>query len=99
METVFATLLPASSCEEHDFAGHCTEECAWLTEAMGDDGYREPQIYSDYLGGTTSYDYSGCHRGPTMPTEVVTLDETNRAIILVIEHEEDCMCGEDCPAG
>jgi hypothetical protein len=98
MHTVIATLLPATSCENHDFAGLCTEECAWLTDAMSGDSYTEPQEYGDYLGGVSSIDWSGCHRGPTMPTECVTYDEVNRAVVLVIEHSSDCQCSDECPA-
>lgn len=88
------TLLPASACEDetHQFAGHCTPECARLVEMMGNDGYYEPMIYSDYLGGESSIDWSGCHAGPIMPDEAVEYDATNRAVILVMVHPEDCQC-------
>jgi hypothetical protein len=97
--TVYLTRLPATACEsdEHPFAGSCTTECAWLADAMRGDGYLEPMIYGDYLGGESSTDWSGCHTPPPMPEERVVYDAVNRAVVLVEEHPDGCMCREDCP--
>lgn len=96
----FLTLLPKSSCEndDHAFAGACTRECADLVDAMSGDGYTEPQVYSDYLGGESSYDVSGCHGGPQRSYDVVHYDAANKAVVCLTLHDPGCECGsERCP--
>ena len=51
----------ATACEVHDEAGECTEACVTLVNQMSGDGYTEPMVYGDYLGGESSVDWSGCH--------------------------------------
>jgi len=87
--------LMKSACEDEDhrFAGFCTQECADLVIQMSD-GYEEPRVYGDHLGGTSSIDWSGCHRGPSMPEEVVEYDAVNRAVVIRTVHPEDCQCDD-----
>lgn len=81
-----------TACENHDVPGSCTQECAWLTDAMGGDGYTEPQVYSDYLGGTSSYDVSGCHGGPPMPEQTIVFDPDARRVFVRVTHPDGCSC-------
>lgn len=86
-------------CEDHDVAGECTQECADLTDAMRDPGYSEPVFYSDYLGGESTIDVSGCHGGPPKPYEVVRFDAVARRVVFEVVHPEGCYCSDpECPA-
>lgn len=95
----YVTRLPATACEndDHAFAGQCDDECAWLVEAMSPSA-PDDRVYSDYLGGTSSIDVSGCHGGPPMPEQFAVLDKGARAVVIVEDHPEGCMCSEGCPA-
>lgn len=75
----------------------CTDECVRRAYEMDGSGYSESMIYSDYLGGTSSVDVSGCHGGPPMPEQQYRLD--GGKVVAFYAHPEDCQCGEDeCPA-
>jgi hypothetical protein len=96
----YDTRLPLSACEDdaHTFAGQCTRECADLVDMMLGDGYTEPQVYGDYLGGTSSVDVSGCHGGPQQATYVAHYDAAARAVALLYLHDPGCQCGRPaCP--
>jgi hypothetical protein len=97
MTTTPLTLLPATACEndDHRFAGHCTAECAWLAQNMMSD-YSDDMIYGDYLGGESTIDWSGCHRGPVEPEERVDFDPVNRAVVITQFHPEGCECDYRC---
>lgn len=96
----FERRLPATSCEndDHAFAGQCDDECAWLVNAMMGDGYSEPMVYSDYLGGTSSTDVSGCHGGPQQAAYVAHLDPAAKAVQTIYLHDPGCECRRPaCP--
>jgi hypothetical protein len=69
-----------SACEHHDVAGECDEECLALVQAMSTD-YSEPMIYGDYLGGTSSIDWSGCHAPEPRVERIAVLDPVRRAVV------------------
>lgn len=96
----FERQLPATSCEndDHAFAGQCDRECEWLSNAMMGDDYSEPMVYGDYLGGTSSVDVSGCHRGPQGATYVPHLDTLSKSVVMVYLHDPGCECRRPaCP--
>lgn len=68
-------------CEAHDHAGHCTEECATLTNMMS----------GGYSG--VPYDPTGCcsHPAPS-PETFYVLDEVKRAVVEVTYHPDQCQC-------
>ena len=84
----------ATWCENHDVAGSCTEECAVLENMMSGDGYSEPMVYSDYLGGTSSIDVSGCHGGPERPEVFYRFDPQTRSVRQVTKHPVGCGCAK-----
>ena len=88
------TKLPVTACEDdtHLFAGQCTPDCVRLVELMSGDGYYESMVYTDYLGGESSVDWSGTFRGPLMPEEAIEYDVDNRAVIIVLVHPDGCEC-------
>lgn len=88
------------ACEYHDEPGACTDECLLTAQMMNDPGPGESMIYSDYLGGTSSVDVSGCHSPRPMPEMVIRLDAETKAVVSDYEHPEgECQCGnDDCPA-
>jgi hypothetical protein len=94
-------LSTATSCEYHDVAGECTEDCADLVNRMNEDGYVETRIYGDYLGGSSTTDWSGCHAPEPRMERVARLDPVRKAVIWVevcpYEDEHDAtacyLCG------
>ena len=98
MTTTPLTRLPATACEDddHRFAGPCTPECAWLAQSMAGGDYSDDMIYGDYLGGESTIDWSGCHRGPVEPEEVIRYDEGSRAVVIDQFHPEGCECEFRC---
>ena len=84
------TKLPATACEneDHAFAGQCDAGCAQTVEWMRNPGGGDDRIYSDYLGGESFVDWSGCHRPPPRIVEVVDLDTINRAVIIRLVEED-----------
>lgn len=96
----FERRLPATSCEndDHAFAGQCDADCEWLVNAMSDGGGGESMVYGDYLGGTSSVDVSGCHRGPQQAEYVAHLDTLSKAVQMVYLHYSGCECYRpSCP--
>jgi hypothetical protein len=90
----------ATSCEVHEEAGLCDEACVQLVQQMSGDGYEEPMVYGDYLGGTSSIDVSGCHAPEPRVEYVAQLDRVRRAVVWVevcpYEDEHDAMPCEVC---
>lgn len=85
------------ACEDHDEPGHCTDECLRLAQEMSGGGGDYGMIYSDYLGGVSSIDVSGCHRPEPMPEVVLAL--VDGTVTASYEHPEECQCDADnCPA-
>ena len=80
-----------TACEYHDVAGECTEECVTLVNMMMGDGYEEPMIYGDYLGGTSSVDWSGCHAPAPRTWQEARLDAERRAVVIVEVCPEEAM--------
>lgn len=76
-----------TSCEDHDVAGHCTQACVDLQNALN------PYIPDDF-----PYDPTGCHRPKPMPEYEPRLDTERWAVVWVAVHPEDCECwATDCP--
>ena len=96
--TAERTPAPPFACEVHERPGSCTRECASDVNMTMGDGYEEPRVYGDYLGGTSSIDVSGCHGGPPRPSEHAVFVPETASTVLVTEHPEDCTCGKpECP--
>lgn len=85
-------------CEEHAAAGACTVECAAITNMMTEGYGGESMVYSDYLGGTSSIDVSGCHGARPGPEVTFVFDAEARAVRMRTVHPEDCGCKAHGPA-
>lgn len=74
-----------TSCESHDVAGACTQECADLVNEMMGDQHFDPNF---------TYDPTGCSNPRPRPYEVAEFDAERKAVVIRTEHPEDCACGE-----